>query len=626
MKHGFIENLHPFVLLTLAALSLFLAAVSSGLTQGIFTLSTLELEVLAASSSGQESDYARKILPLRKKSNLVLTTLLVTSTIAQELLPLTIYPLIPHGIYPLIISVGGMFLFGNIIPEALCLRHGLKIASYFSSFVNALVFICFPISFPLSKAMDAIIGRDYLRILNRRELKTLFDLYERYKYNVLTSDEYHIVESALALKDKKVKDIMTPAEHVFMLSVDQKLDRKLTREIAKNGHSRIPLYDGSRNNVVALLLVKGLISYNPSEKLPIRVFVSKHAEDQLAVTAPLYVSDQTNVETLLGEFQRGHSHMAIVYDKPHDRHRKFVGVVTLEDIIEEILQEEIIDETDQYQDMTSMKPVNRLIVKGLGKKLQNRSSSLLKQSRLRGEGYIAIKETDLRRLLRGGDEESPRRNDEDPFSVRISPSMSEIRSKARKSFYECEEGVSMPNLYEAWKENEPFARDKTWQESESKLRNTPNDRKSRSGNLYASSAPEEYSWSGKSVATNAPLYYPANEVLTVLDRPPDDIIASSSLRLSSIWNTELPFAQNEATPLLATSAPEKTSDLAEDISSSSSSEQCEENEEPSAHELTSHSIPIPRENAAESRKSFEDIPRSRQLVLHSFFQRKRTRR
>jgi len=276
---------------------------------------------LAASSSGQESDYARKILPLRKKSNLVLTTLLVTSTIAQELLPLTIYPLIPHGIYPLIISVGGMFLFGNIIPEALCLRHGLKIASYFSSFVNALVFICFPISFPLSKAMDAIIGRDYLRILNRRELKTLFDLYERYKYNVLTSDEYHIVESALALKDKKVKDIMTPAEHVFMLSVDQKLDRKLTREIAKNGHSRIPLYDGSRNNVVALLLVKGLISYNPSEKLPIRVFVSKHAEDQLAVTAPLYVSDQTNVETLLGEFQRGHSHMAIVYDKPHDRHR-----------------------------------------------------------------------------------------------------------------------------------------------------------------------------------------------------------------------------------------------------------------------------------------------------------------
>lgn len=50
---------------------------------------------------------------------------------------------------------------------------------------------------------------------------------------------------------------MTPAGHVFMLSVDEKLDRKLTREIAKNGHSRIPLYNGNRDNVVALLLVKG---------------------------------------------------------------------------------------------------------------------------------------------------------------------------------------------------------------------------------------------------------------------------------------------------------------------------------------------------------------------------------
>ncbi|GJD11048.1 Metal transporter CNNM2 [Galdieria sulphuraria] len=617
MKHGFIENLHPVVLLALAAVSLFLAAVSSGLTQGIFTLSTLELEVLAASSSGEESDYARKILPLRKKSNLVLTTLLVTSTVAQELLPLTIYPLIPHGIYPLVISVGGMFLFGNIIPEALCLRHGLKIASYFSSFVKALVFICFPISFPLSKAMDAVIGRDYLRVLNRRELKTLFDLYERYKYNVLTSDEYHIVESALALKDKKVKDIMTPAEHVFMLDVDQKLDRKLTREIAKNGHSRIPLYDGNRNNVVALLLVKGLISYNPSEKLPIRVFVSKHAEDQLAVTAPLYVSDQTNVETLLGEFQRGHSHMAIVYDKPHDRHRKFLGVVTLEDIIEEILQEEIIDETDQYQDMTSMKPVSRLIVKGLRQKLQNRSSSFLKQSRLRGEGYIAIKETDLKTLLRGADMDYPRRDDEDAFKM-TSP-LSERREKAKKSMYHCEGAASLPNVYEAWKGSETVAKDKSWQDNDStELRNKILDRKSTSdklSQLYASSAPEEYSWSGKNISAKSSLHRPVNDVLAGIDRPSDDMIISQSLCLPSIWNTDLPFTQSEMTPLLATSAPENSSELhmeaIPDTSSSSSSTVSKEVGEPLA---------------PESRTSFDSIPRSRQLVLNSFLRWKKNKR
>eukprot|EP00871_Galdieria_phlegrea_P004821 jgi/Galph1/533/GphlegSOOS_G5180.1 len=645
MKHGYIESLHPIVLLTLAIFSLSLAAVSSGLTQGIFTLSTLELEVMAASGSSEDSEYARKILPLRKRSNLVraiqsfrkvLTTLLVASTVAQELLPLTVYPLIPHGIYPLVISAGALFLFGNIVPEAICLRHGLKVAGYFSSFVKLLVIVCWPISFPLSKAIDMVIGNDYTRILSRVELKTLFDLYERHKYKVLTSDEYHIV-----------KDIMTPAEHVFMLNVDQKLDKKLTREIAKNGHSRIPLYDGNRNNVVALLLVKGLISYNPSEKLPIRVFISKHSEDQLVVTAPLYVSGQTNLETMLGEFQRGHSHMAIVYDKPYDEKRKFLGVITLEDVIEEILQEEIIDETDQYQDMTSMKPVSRLIVKGFGRKLQNRSSSFFKQSRLSGEGYITIKETDLRRLLQGSSRstDSPRHFGEVRFSS-MATKEEQLDKTENRRFYQNEGIHSLPNIYGLWQQTE-LEGDAQWlvpksNEDVSSMKETRNQAKSKRDTkvYYASSAPEEYSLGSEEyIKPSSPCSLVPDENNALQTQEP----ISCSYDTSSIYYTEdsEPFLiQNECCPLLSTSAPEQTDvatpshpiiDVKQSVLPYYVKRYVKEHEEESNlspksynYSASSVSIPIPsEENQAQdtSRKSFESLPRSRRLLLSSFLRR-----
>eukprot|EP00871_Galdieria_phlegrea_P004230 jgi/Galph1/4808/GphlegSOOS_G3445.1 len=102
------------------------------------------------------------------------------------------------------------------------------------------------------------------------------------------------------------------------------------------------------------------VAYKPDEERTIRSILTKKKKSRKKKFAsPLYASASARLEEVLDEFQQGRSHMAIVYDdvsKPEGQ-RKFMGIVTLEDIIEEILQEEIVDETDVYMDMKTKKPV-----------------------------------------------------------------------------------------------------------------------------------------------------------------------------------------------------------------------------------------------------------------------------
>lgn len=235
----------------------------------------------------------------------------------------------------------------------------------------------------------------------------------------------------------------------------------------------------------------------------------------------------------------------------------------------------------------------------------------------------------MKRLLRGGDINSPRHYKEDSFSFRTTSPISERRDKPKRSIYNCEGVTSMPNLVEAWKDVESFSRDKESQENESKPTNTQVNRKSRANNNlsmpYASSAPDEYSWSERDISTNLSRHSPCEEELTAIDDPSDDTIVPDSFHISSIWNTELPFPQSETSPLLATSVPDNTASAIRDISAPSpSSSVYRENDE--TFVLDTKDLSVPVGDTAVSRSSFEDIPRSRQLVLNTFLRWKGTRR
>ncbi|XP_021911048.1 DUF21 domain-containing protein At2g14520-like, partial [Carica papaya] len=112
----------------------------------------------------------------------------------------------------ILISVTLILLFGEIIPQSVCSRHGLAIGATVAPFVRLLVWVCFPVAFPISKLLDFLLGHGHVALFRRAELKTLVNLHgnEAGKGGELTHDETTIIAGALELTEKTASDAMTP--------------------------------------------------------------------------------------------------------------------------------------------------------------------------------------------------------------------------------------------------------------------------------------------------------------------------------------------------------------------------------------------------------------------------------
>uniref|UniRef100_A0A0V0IHV8 Putative metal transporter CNNM4-like n=1 Tax=Solanum chacoense TaxID=4108 RepID=A0A0V0IHV8_SOLCH len=280
------------------------AGMMSGLTLGLMSLSLVDLEVLAKSGTPNDRKNAAKILPVVQNQHLLLCTLLICNAAAMEALPIFLDSLITAW-GAILISVTLILLFGEIIPQSLCSRHGLTIGATMAPFVRVLVLICFPIAYPIGKLLDYLLGHQNSGLFRRAELKTLVHFHGNHagKGGELTNDETTIITGALELHEKRAGDAMTPISDIFSIDLDGKLDRDLTNLILEKGHSRIPIYSDQPTNIIGLLLVKNLLTIHPADETLVR---------NVTIRKIPRVSYTMRLDDILNEFQKGHSHMAVV--------------------------------------------------------------------------------------------------------------------------------------------------------------------------------------------------------------------------------------------------------------------------------------------------------------------------
>ncbi|SPO04989.1 related to MAM3 Protein required for normal mitochondrial morphology [Cephalotrichum gorgonifer] len=288
---------------------------------------------------------AEKVLGLLQKGkHWVLVTLLLANVIVNESLPVVLDRCLGGGVAAIVGSTVLIVIFGEVVPQSVCVRFGLPIGGFMSGPVLMLMWLTAPVSWPIAKLLDRILGTHEGTVYKKSGLKTLVQLHQTMGdvSERLNTDEVTIIRAVLDLKAKAVGDIMTPIGDVFTLSANAVLNEKLMDTILSAGYSRIPVYSPeNRTNFIGMLLVKILITYDPEDCMQVKDF-------------PLAALPETRPETscmdIINYFQEGKAHMAVVSEAPGEDHGA-IGVVTLEDVIEELIGEEIVDESDVYIDV-----------------------------------------------------------------------------------------------------------------------------------------------------------------------------------------------------------------------------------------------------------------------------------
>ncbi|XP_053548518.1 metal transporter CNNM1 [Bombina bombina] len=337
-----------------------MSALFSGLRLSLLSLDPVELRVLQNSGSPAEKEHARRVQSVRSRGSYLLCTLLLGNALANASLAGWLCLSLPATSQsssapstvssfwlPVLVCTVCVFLGGEVAPYSVCSRHGLAIASRTVWLTRLLMAVTFPVSFPLSRLLDWALRQEISTFYTREKLLEMLRAAD--PYNDLVKEELNIIQGALELRTKAVEDVLTPLGDCFMLRSDAVLDFSTMSEILRSGYTRIPVYEGEhRANIVDILFVKDLAFVDPDDCTPLQTVTRFYHR-------PLHcVFNDTRLDAVLEEFKKGKSHLALVQrvnnEGEGDPFYEVMGIVTLEDIIEEIIKSEILDETDLYTD------------------------------------------------------------------------------------------------------------------------------------------------------------------------------------------------------------------------------------------------------------------------------------
>lgn len=333
---------------------LLLSAFFSLAETAFMAVSRLKAETLAK----QKIPGAETLLKLKEKPREVIITILIGNNLANTAAAALATALATQefGSNGIGIATGVMtFLlltFGEITPKSFATIHAEKIALPLAKPIKGIMTLFFPLVVLfewITSGMIRIFGSTKkLPLFSEAELRTLVEMGVKEQH--LDKTEKEFIEGVLEFKQCLVKDIMTPKRRMFCLEENMPTEQAL-QEINKREHTRIPVYSGNKENITGILYLKDVVKAVAEQKLhnPIREIVKK----------PMSVEQHKPINKLFKEFQTKHIHIAMVIDKKGE----VKGLVTMEDIIEEILGD-IMDEKDISPTLIKRVDKTRIIAHG----------------------------------------------------------------------------------------------------------------------------------------------------------------------------------------------------------------------------------------------------------------------
>jgi metal transporter CNNM len=303
-----------------------LSGTFAGLTLALFgiKLPTLERKMKLG------NEQARKVYAIRKRGNLLLCTLLLGNVASYTIMAIFLGG-ITSGVIASFVAIALIFVFGEIIPQAVFPRYALQISAKLSWLVWVLLIVFYPVAAPIAWVLDKILGKEPPLLWSKQELGEIIKYHEDVGEGIIDKDEERIILGALSFSEIKVADIMIRHEEVFFLDEQTTLSKEVFETIKEKGFSRVPVLSKNRKNIIGILLTKNLIGLSPNHNQTIGDLCNR---DRMII-----INESKKLDDLLNLMVYQKTHMAIVVDK----FKNFQGVATMEDIMEEILNTELED-------------------------------------------------------------------------------------------------------------------------------------------------------------------------------------------------------------------------------------------------------------------------------------------
>jgi putative hemolysin len=230
-------------------------------------------------------------------------------------------------------------VFGELVPKTIAIAHPERLALFFSGPIVFFGRVFAPVVWLLSgltRAVTRLFGVTDAQQDRLTAEELMFLVEQGGQQGLLEAEEQQMIGAVLELGEQRVHEVMVPRIAIVSAPSAASLE-ELVEIIVREGHSRIPIYEETIDNVIGILYAKDLLPYLTKGEAP---------QVGAILRTPLFVPESISVDDLLHSFQRRKVHIAIVLDE----YGGTAGLVTIEDLIEEIVGE-IQDEYDVEEPM-----------------------------------------------------------------------------------------------------------------------------------------------------------------------------------------------------------------------------------------------------------------------------------
>ncbi len=335
--------------ITAVTLAITVSALCSVCEAVLYSLSASQVEMLKKSGSSSAQHLQRLRSDIDEPITAILTLNTIANTIGASVAGAAAANL--FGDDNLILFSGiftlSILIFSEILPKTIGVSFAYKLAPIISYPLRAMVFFLKPIVLLCRFITRLLPDRKNEEAISGEEIQTIAALSR--KSGDIEENEARVINNIIELKSKIVRQIMTPRTVTFSLNEKSTVGESMKMIDRLSSHSRIPVYSRNMNNICGIVMRRDIL----------KAAAEDHHDIPLShLMKPAYfVPETSHLNLILVDFVNRQQHLFVVVDE----YGTMTGIISLEDVIEEIVGQEIMDETDNTKDMRELARKHSLV-------------------------------------------------------------------------------------------------------------------------------------------------------------------------------------------------------------------------------------------------------------------------